>query len=224
MKDKRDKKIGRKQEKYQNKVLNYTLAFTGVIILCVAVFFIVKNTALLSWISYQSKPFDFLGFTFQKAKFGQLDVYNTTITVLQKPSNTRLSYDLYLRNDPRELALPDFTILFQRESDVYVSVDEAVGSCKEANSYLFNFAQYLTALGLDVKAASPNKTVAFEKQIPYASCNDSIYSTVILFEMGNESILKKQGGCYIIEVARCSDLLTKLEEFTVGTLASFKPS
>lgn len=171
-------------------------------------------------ISQQSKRFEYNGFNFEKIMYDKLPLYYTKISITRADSNI-INYNLYLRDDPRKKNIkPDAFVHFMR-GDIFISLNKDFEKCDDTSLAMTNIGMLFGAIGLDLKAALDNLEQAEMLKRPYATCENTKNNTVILYKMANETGIKQQENCYIINVADC-EILNATEAFIMQTLSDMK--
>lgn len=168
--------------------------------------------------------FEYRGLDFTRQKYGDLIFYQSYYYFPDSLGNPK-EYRLNLRIDPRENNVTTLgEIKFPRESILYLSANETgFESCPsgEKASAVSSFVLFLKGSKIEVVAASPDKNIAVEKNITYATCENRSPKSVILLQNSDETKIDATGNCFVIDVSNCEFLLA-LEKFTVEILAQAK--
>ena len=186
--------------------LKYVLISMGALILIlVAAYFIIQS----------GKQFEFLGLQWDKQMFGEIKLYHAQIGIV-KDGSAYVS-DIFLRNDPRSLDIPNETIKFKRNI-VYFSINNSVGdNCKEGTSAFTDLGKFFATLGIEAKLALSNESEAQKLNMPYVTCDNTLNSSVFMFQGGEKTRVRSYGDCHIVEVANC-ELTKAAETIMVGSI------
>lgn len=195
-----------KLSKKQIRQLIYIVIGMGLLFLALIVIYAIQNS---------NNHFTFLGLNWDRQKFGEILVYHSQIQAVSSSGNSL--FDLYIRNDPRSLNLPNETIRFMKDT-VYLSIDESIGECKEGTVAFTDLGKFLAALKIPAKMGLTNKSEAENSNLPFITCANSLTSTVFIFKGANETQVIKEGNCYIVEVADC-EIIKAAESIMVGTIS-----
>jgi hypothetical protein len=206
---KKQKKIKEKKKDKTEKQLVIIIVVMALIVLgIVAGYFIIQG----------QKKFDFIGLHFEKTKYGQLDFYYAK-TQVTRPDGRIVNYNMYLRNDPRSLNLPEVRVEYIKGKNVYISLDPSLGECSDGTLAFTTLGSFFGVTGIRAEAALTNKTESEEKQISYITCENTKDSTVFVFEEGETREIIKKDNCYVVSVPNC-ELVESVEEIILGTIAT----
>lgn len=178
-----------------------------------------------AWVNYESKKFDYLGYTFQKENFGEIPIYSTTITgygVNGMPMN----FKLILRNNPTKIDIPiQGNIKFLKNSPVYLSINSSqeLEGCGDGIA-LISFGYFMTGLGFSLKTAAPSEELAQKGNQEFVDCKNTPDSTVLILTSGNQTKITQSDqnpNCYILSVNKC-ETIPLMEKFEIATLANIK--
>jgi hypothetical protein len=182
----------------ENKLLRNILIFIGIFLLVIVLsFYIVKA----------SNQFKYKGVKFNIVKEGELTLYHSSFPVVYNGSNA--VYNIYLRNDPREL-----------EKEV-----PATGTLLSIDDTVINITQGIECDGKEGRGTAianmVNLYAAIGKKImkdDNASCDFLGRYMYINIRPGNETSIEKFGpNCYNININNC-EILEGTERFIVGML------
>ncbi len=206
-------------KKKQNKQVMWAIILmAAMIIIILSVPYFVSN--------YINK-FDYRGLEFTKTKIGRIDLYTSSIPVATSSGsitgkNILSEYSFYVRNDPRKLdfvgvELDINNITFLKNKQVYVSYNTSDPRCEynivsaaELGTYLVNFGN------LNVTGSFVNEEYANASKVPYVTCENHPYNTVILITYGNENKISKiKENCYELQYKKC-DILPVIERFILA--------
>jgi hypothetical protein len=187
---------------------------TGIIIAILVLF--LAALFLVPYFMGRQAYFNYAGSDFEHMKFGELWLYHTKIPIMSITGQVVNQFNLYLRNDPRELEYIPIKGQIQLKRDVVVTADSSIVCPNEviAGSTLSSF---LIAAGLNVSIGTTNKTEAKELELNYVDCN-SPDATVISFLPGNQTEIIRDRSCYNLYVSNC-EIVPVAERFVIGTMA-----
>lgn len=204
-KTKKGKKEGKtsrkKQIESQNKILKNFFIGVGIIIITILLIFLFIN---------QINSFEYEGVEFSIVKFCDtrpcLITYNTELPVIYQ--REIISYNFYLRNDPRELAksVPfDGEVVFKNDMFINITFN------RECEGYetiaIVNFLNLYEISGINV--------IADEN----AECDSEGNSMFVLIQESNRTSIEQFGpACYNINIKNC-EILEGTERFMIDTFA-----
>lgn len=171
-----------------------------------------------------SKKFYYGGLDFQKEMFGKIVVYHTVIPVSTSQGELVANYNLFLRNDPRDLENIKVDGKIMLMTNTLVSIEpEANTGCEDSGIAGGNFFNFLKIAGVNARIAYTNETYALKTNTTYATCaNHNNNTGVIVIKMGeNTEIVKKSDDCYEISFSNCG-ILNATERFLVAAFAHSK--
>jgi len=207
----------KKQSKQQESQLKWIiLGMIALILLIIAIYFVIQG----------SKYFNYGGLTYEKVTSRNVDLYHTQMALKDVDGNLVANYNLYLRNDPRELK--NITIdgnFVLKNRNVIVSLDpEVERGCEDSGIAGANFFSFMKVSGYDVKIGYTNKTYAQERNASFSNCdvNYGPYYDFVVIKRGNEtSIVKREENCYELYFKDC-EILKVTERFMVALYANSK--
>ena len=184
----------------ENKILRDILISLGIFVLIVliAAFFIRSST-----------HFKYNGVKFNMVKEGELLLYHTSFPVVYQDKEAE--YNLYLRNDPRELGgkVPAKGTLLSIE-DTVINITEEFDCNGDEVIAIANLINLYNALGKDIMKDEN------------ASCDEQGRYIYLQILSGNETSIEKFGpNCYNININNC-EILEGTERFIVGMLVKIK--
>ncbi len=184
----------------ENKILRDILISLGIFVLIVliAAFFIRSST-----------HFKYNGVKFNMVKEGELLLYHTSFPVVYQDKEAE--YNLYLRNDPRELGgkVPAKGTLLSIE-DTVINITEEFDCNGDEVIAIANLINLYNALGKDIMKDEN------------ASCDEQGRYMYLQILSGNETSIEKFGpNCYNININNC-EILEGTERFIVGMLVKIK--
>lgn len=189
----------KQQKDYQGKVLNWVLA--GVII--VLIFFI-----LSVFFINNLKTIDYKGIKFEKEKAGNVMFYKTSFLVFR--NNTNLTYNLYLRTDPRTFDKINFNGTMHAKQIVVLNSTNSLNCNGDGIIALANIYQLFPYIGLELL------------KDPNATCdNQDRYMFVNIINSSQTSIEQTGKSCYQINVNNC-EILAGTEKFMIEVLLKRK--
>jgi len=189
----------KKQIESQNKILKNFFIGVGVIIITILLIFLFIN---------QINSFEYEGVEFSIVKFCDtrpcLITYNTKIPVIYQ--REIISYNFYLRNDPRKLAksVPfDGEIVFKK--DMFINITFNRGCEGYETIAIVNFLNLYEISGINV--------IADEN----AECDFEGNSMFVLIQESNRTSIEQFGpACYNINIKNC-EILEGTERFLIDT-------
>jgi hypothetical protein len=190
-------------------------------VLVVVLFLILLMAAIVLLTKSKVNQFSYAGLTFEKIKFDKLDLYHAKIPIKSVTGQVINKYNLYFRNDPRELEkqVPLKTDLALMKNVVIAAEPEMV--CPNELIAGISLTNFLDSAGIDVFMGSTNKTEAKEKNVSYVSCGNESY-TLVRFELANRTeIVKEDINCYKLKISNCQ-VMEAAERFMIGVVNSSK--
>lgn len=175
---------------------------------------------ILSYFLVQdSKKFRYAGLEFEKIKFDQLNLFYAKIAQKNQFGETVSYYNLYLRNDPRKLEINiNGTINLKR--NLIFSIDENTMGCEDDGIAGATIGTFFKAAGIQSIIASTNESVAKERNITFATCDDSSNATVVIIKKADKTeIVQEHENCYSINFQDC-DIMKAVERFIVASIAN----
>lgn len=185
----------------------------GIIILCFAIF---AGTYL--YIQGQ-KSFDFAGASWKIEDYEDLRIWHGRFPAF---INGNVTYNIYLRNDPRTNDVQiDGNLTYFRYGGFLSftpEVDECRGDVPRVMVDLGSFLQ--SAVGMrSIEPGTTSGEVFKETGRTFADCSVSNRG-VIIVQLGNESLISqnvKNPYCYTITIKDCLDILS-VEKFMIGVM------
>jgi hypothetical protein len=182
---------------------------------------------IIFYVSYQSylasKKIEYAGLKFEEKKVGNLTFWYTSVPLVDTNGVNVANRSMYFRNNPKELEYIPINGIIQIKSKIILASDSL--KCDD-NGIAGGELGLALAPYSNIISGTLNKTLADEKGIQYASCNQSdvIYldSTVLIFKPGNTTSIDQNGkDCYEITIKDC-EVLDGVERFIVGLYAHAK--
>ena len=214
MAKKKAEKIGEikknpKRSKRYERQLKWIFIGMGVLVLIVLiVYFGIEST----------KRFDYGGIKFQKIKYDKLLLYYSKIPISDSSGNLKFYYNLYLRNDPRNVNIP-VNGEIQLSKETILSVDESINGCEDNGIAGMTLGTFFQAAGINKVSGSTNETIAKERDLLYATCENT-NSSIIVLKQGNETFIREERpDCYVIQFKDC-EVLKAVERFIVAAIAN----
>lgn len=193
---KKDKKVPvRKQIKQENKILrNFLFGIVVFIVLVLLLTFFVNST----------KNFEYEGVEFGVEKAGDITFYNTSFPMVEDGRD--INYNIYLRNDPRELRSVDFDGEVNLLEMMVLDNTEDFVCGGDGGIAMLNFQQILGAFGTTI-IKDPN-----------ATCDSQGRYMFLKIQPGDETNVVQFGpACYEININNC-EILEGTERFLVELL------
>lgn len=193
---KKDKKVPvRKQIKQENKILRNFLF--GIVV------FIVLVLLLTFFVNY-TKNFEYEGVEFDVEKAGEVVFYHTSFPMVEDGRD--INYNIYLRNDPRELRSVDFDGEVNLLEMMVLDNTEDFVCDGDGGIAMLNFQQILGAFGTTI-IKDPN-----------ATCDSQGRYMFLKIQPGDETSVVQFGpACYEININNC-EILEGTERFLVELL------
>ncbi|HLC86883.1 MAG TPA: hypothetical protein VJH65_01240 [Candidatus Nanoarchaeia archaeon] len=186
--------------KKQNRILKSVLITIGIIIFAVIVW-----TA----VSYYTNNFQYKGINFNIVKANKIKFYHTLFPITKE--GMRISYNVYLRNDPRKLEkeVPFNGEMILREMLVVNSTKDFICDGDGSISML-NLQQIFAGIGTSVI------------KDPESGCDPDGRYLFLKIQEGNEtSIEQTSPACYELNVAECN-ILKATERYIVEAMVKLK--
>lgn len=205
-----DKLRDRKKQNRQLKMIFLVMIF--------AIFAIFFTYYLIE----STKTFEYIGLDFEKTKVGDIIFYHTKIPIKTITGDVIANYNLYLRNDPRNLKdIPiEGSVRFFNDRATYVSVNPNVGRCEDANLALVNLGNFMAGAGIEATGATTDSEVAKEKNMSWIDCRNDTDNVIVVQESTGNRIHKQTDGCFLVEFKNCTDMLKVTERFMLGILGN----
>lgn len=184
------------QVKKENKLLRNILLFVGGFLIVFALIFFIINAP---------NKFDYKGVTFNVVNEGDLVLYHTSFPVAYNGGVA--DYNIYLRNDPREIAetVPAKGTLLDIQ-DTVINITQEFNCDGKQMIAIANLNNLYNAIG--------RKLITDEN----ASCDSLGRYMYVVIQPGNETSVEKFGpNCYNINIKDC-EILEGTERFIAGLL------
>ena len=208
--DKKEEKDSKKRESQMKWIVFIMIATIFAIVL---IYFVVQG----------AKRFNYGGLSYEEMNQGSIKLYHTMIPVKDTGGNLIANFNLYLRNDPRELRDISINeeIILKTNTIVSLSRDAEVG-CDDAGIAGGNFLGFLKSAGIKISISYAEPDYAQEKNASYLTCDANTDQSVIIIKKGEENkITQERKDCFVIEFKDC-DILKTTERFMVALYASSK--
>lgn len=172
-------------------------------------------------IAEEFRTFNYQGLTFTKERFEKIPVFHY-FYFFNKDGQT-YKYNLFLREDPRENNVPvTGNIIFSGERAVYLSINgTGIAQCGNSTREIATLSSFFVNNMFMVKAGTPDKEEAEQKNLSYISCETHPLNDVILIQKGDKTDIEKENSCYIIDIANC-EMLNAIEKFEVQSIIDAK--
>jgi len=188
--------------KNQNKQIKTILVIgAGVILLVLIGFFVISSI----------KHFKYKGMNFDVEKYEDLIIYRTFFPVDSITGEHIADYNIYLRNDPRELKNIPVTGEINLQYDVVINADEMEeAQCEDNVIAIANMRDVITSPMLK-KHFFRNETLKCDV--------NGLYTYIEIKNSDRNSIVQFGPSCYFINVKDC-DVLKTTEKFLIEVLAN----
>ncbi len=187
-------------------------------ILLIAMMLVMVFIAGVAWFRYQAMRFEYAGLNFEKIMFDKLQMYHAKIPLSSLTGNVVANFNLYFRNDPRELESIPITGRIRLKRNAIVALDPSMEDCGDNAIAGLNLGQFLGAAGIKPLEGSTNLSEALETGVNYASCENVVSSVIITEKSDKTQIIKEGEDCYRIQVAVCEDVVKATERFIIGAI------
>lgn len=202
-----------KKERKLEKELMWIIGFLA---------FLVVVYLISSSIFKSLNSFEYEGLTFTKERLGEIPVYHYYY-YFDSGEGELIKYNLYLRNDPREvdIAVDGGNIIFDHGKRVYVSVDPSgLQECSQSVLAIADLSSFLTDNQLDVRGGNVNFWEAGANRQEWVTCESKPKNVVITVREGEETRIDISGEndrCIDIQVSNC-EILEAVEKFKIQSV------
>ncbi len=186
-------KIGtKKQIEHQNILLRNLFIGLGIFILAILFFF---------WFVNSLSDFEYEGIEFNIIKEGEVIFYHTSFPMIYEGKD--ITYNIYLRNDPRKLKNIPFDGKVNLLEMMVINNTEDFVCGGHGGIAMYNFQQILRAFGINM-IKDPN-----------ATCDSQGRYMFLVIKPGNQTNIEQFGpACYNLNVNNC-EILKVTEKFLV---------
>ncbi|MFH1500649.1 MAG: hypothetical protein ABIE22_01760 [archaeon] len=184
------------------------------------------------------KTFEYGGLEFKKVAYGELQLYHARMPMADITGRVIANYNLYLRNDPRDLSYIPIEEDIELLGNTVISVDESIEKCKDNYRVIAQLAEFLASADIKAEFALTNKNLAKEQGLNYATCQESEFAelqigeggvdvhakkrSILILREGNESSISRGAeNCYVLSISSCENVKV-VERFIVATIANSK--
>lgn len=209
VKKKKEKKsnILGKEDKIKEKQLKLAIILMVVV---VAAFLISYFGA--KYIIASMNEFNYAGMKFQKAEIG----YVANFPIKDIFGNTINYFKIKVWEDPRKLDRINVTSNIALTQGTGVDLETLFSEeCEDGTQAGQTILIYLNGVGIKPLQVTTNKELSNSLNITYVDCKNAGFTTVIL-KKGNESIIKKQDNCYVLETGNNCEIMNVTERFMVA--------
>lgn len=213
--------IKEKETKIDKNIKKYIPFAIGIGVL--AVIFIVLY--LLGQIFQDTGKIEYKGLTFIREKYGEVIVYHYSYLTEMSDGTTK-QINVLLRGNPKESKVPiEGKIIYPIGRAVYLSINQSgLENCEYDAVALGAYSMFLANNGFFIKAGTPNKDEAEEKNQSYVTCEKYPNNMVLSLRAANESKIALEGNlCYNLDINGC-DTLPVMEKFIVQSILDAKES
>ena len=135
-----------------------------------------------------------------------------------------LNYNIFLREDPRKNKVPVVGNIstFNFKNTGIITMTPEIDACRgELPRAMFDISAFVRQ-GIGIKklvAGSTDKDIANESQRVFARCDNLPNRTIIVFGVGEQSIVQDEENpyCYYINIENCDDI-SPVEKFMVQSI------
>ena len=172
------------------------------------------------------KQFEYKGVDWTFEEFGENGIYHGQFLSIAKED---LTYNLYVRNDPRESDTKIDNVEFGHFTlGGHISFSQDVDPlCRghEVSRVQVDLAAFLlSGIGMDhMDASTYDEEYSNESDLEYVNCDSFVNQTIIKIAQGEESLISQDVEnpfCYTITVAHCDDIVP-VETFMVESIGAF---
>ena len=189
------KKGTKKQIEYQNKLLRNLFIGIGILIIIILSLF---------WYFNSLSHFEYEGVKFDVIKEGNVIFYHTSFPMIQDGKD--ITYNVYLRNDPRKLKNVPFKGGVSLLEMMVIDNTENFVCGGDGGIAMYNFQQIFRAFGTNI-IKDPN-----------ATCDSFGRYLFLVIKPGNQTSIEQfSPACYNLNVNNC-EILDVTEKFIVETL------
>ena len=228
-KEGKKKEIKKEQKLKSSRSLNQIKILLIILILIIILLilaFVFKEQIQEKWIEISGQRFTYHNITYTKIYVSKIPMYVTKLTL--KRSDGYKTYDLYFRNDPRELAKIPSTIEDIPKKDVFVSFSPEIFKCEKSTLAAWKLGEFLGMLEYNVSGAITNATGVEDVNLSapdnVVKVRDCGYShgdiSVIVLQPADKTSIHMDEiyiKCFIIDVADC-DVVKASERFILSIL------
>lgn len=205
-----EEKKAQETEKMEKRVKTFLIIITVIIVSLILVFMF-KNEVTDIIKETVGTKFNYHNFKFEKFYFGEILMYKTALTVYK--NNQVVSYDLILRNDPRELEkeiqVPSQDLKLKQRT--FLSLAPGTDECNETILAAWETGEFLGAIGKNNSGAVTDinqlKGSSYENETERVkTCKDAINETVIILQKSQDNetkIYKENENCFILSYKEC---------------------
>ncbi|MBI2630306.1 hypothetical protein HYW76_04330 [Candidatus Pacearchaeota archaeon] len=195
------------------KQMKWIIAFFVIVIIAVIIVYSIFTGA---------GRFDYIGLEFQKEKRGNVMFYLTQFPLTDDFGNVVSYLPTYFREDPRKTTRIVINGSIRLKESVALAAEkEIVEGCEDSILAATTLSLYLKQLGISSFGATTNKTAAEELKREYVSCDDTSEYSIVIFQLGNESRIDRNGDCYTLQINNC-EMMNVTERFMLGVYANYK--
>ena len=189
------KKGTKKQIEYQNKLLRNLFIGVGILIIIILSLF---------WYFNSLSHFEYKGIKFDVIKEGEVIFYHTSFPTVYDGKD--ITYNVYLRNDPRKLKDVPFEGKISLLEMMVINNTENFVCGGDGGIAIYNFQQIFRAFGTEI-IKDPN-----------ATCDPFGRYIFLVIKPGNQTSIEQFGSaCYNLNINNC-EILDATERFIVEAL------
>jgi hypothetical protein len=197
----------------ENRQLIYFLIIVAIVFACILIpYFWIEN----------SKTFKYSHATWAAEDYNGLKIFHGKFKAFNQEN---LSYNVFLRNDPRtnNISTEGSFDKFKYGGIVSMSpqVDECRGELSRVMMDLTSFLRQGVGVG-PIEAGSTDEFVANTSSRRFATCDTVLDRTVVIIEIGEPSVIQDKTNtyCYTIYAKNCQDG-SGVEKFMLETIEKF---
>jgi len=198
-----------KNQIVQERQVFWTLAIIGIILL-----------GFLGgyYYFYRQNNFDFAGVRWNREKVETINFYHSNFRVFY---NSNATYNLYLRENPKENNIPVDIEEHDFWTQMIVTLSPEADKCRDSGIAALTFGMFLKGAidpRVTIEGAYSDEEYAISKNQSYATCEDAIGKTVVLIRESDAPGIVKEGDCYIINIGSECEVNKAVERLIVAML------
>ena len=169
-----------------------------------------------------AKDFDYGGIDWRIEEYAEPTgtIYHGQFLAL---NNDKLTFNIFLRNDPRTNDVYTEGNFSDFKFDGVVSWSDEIEACRgEVSRAMVDLGSFImTGIGTGkIEAATTNSNVSNSSARKYVDCSSNLDKTVVVMQKGDSSVVQDSENpyCYVISVADCNDV-APIEKFITQTVS-----
>lgn len=159
--------------------------------------------------------FSYSGINFQKDSFGYWGNFPVNDIYGNKVDDVKVRF----WEDPRKIERIDSTrIALTKVTAVDLETLFSQGNCldgTQAGQTLLLYLNHPSLFGITPLQVTTNKTISEIYNITYVDCNEPSQISIVVLKKGDESSIKKEGSCYVLEAGNNCEIMNVTERFMI---------